>query len=43
MSLKTNTSDRLRTGGEDHLLLQESVVKNGNPIIPINSTIGSKG
>lgn len=43
MSLRTTTSDHLKTGGEDHLLLQESVVKNGNPLIPINSTMGSKG
>lgn len=44
MSLRTNTNDqRLKTGGEDNLLLQEYVVKNGNTLLSINSTMNSKG
>lgn len=38
MSLRTNTNEqRLKTGGEDHLLLQENVVKNGNALLSMNS------
>lgn len=44
MSLRTNTSDqRLKTGGEDHLLLQENVIKNGSTLLSLNSTMNSKG
>ncbi|CAH1736445.1 equilibrative nucleoside transporter 1 isoform X1 [Aphis gossypii] len=43
MSLRTNTNEqRLKTGGEDHLLLQENVVKNGNTLLSMNSTMNSK-
>lgn len=39
-----NTNDqRLRTGGEENLLLQENVVKHGNTLLSINSTMNSKG
>lgn len=44
MSLNTMTSDqRLRTAGENHLLLQENTLKNGNTLLSINSTMSSKG
>lgn len=44
MSLRTNTGDqRPRTGGEDHLLMQENVVKNGSTILSVNSPMNSKG
>lgn len=42
MSLRANTTDhQLRNGGEEHLLLQENVVKNGSTLL--NSTMNSKG
>lgn len=44
MSLKTYTNDqRLRAAGEDHLLLQENTLKNGNTLLSMNSTMNSKG
>lgn len=44
MSLRTNTGDRQsKTSGEDHLLLQENIVKNGNTLLSMNSTLNSKG
>lgn len=44
MSLRTNTSDqRSRTGGEDHLLMQENVVKNSSTILSVNSSMNAKG
>lgn len=44
MSLNTNTSDqRMRTAGEDQLLLHENILKNGNTLLSINSTMNSKG
>lgn len=44
MSSRINTSDqRLRTGGEENLLLQENLVKHGNTLLSINSTMSSKG
>jgi len=44
MSLRMNTNEqRLKTGGEDHLLLQENLVKNGNTLLSMNSTMNSKG
>lgn len=48
MSLRTTIGDqRSRAGGgeirEDHLLLQESIVKNGSNLLSINSTMNSKG
>lgn len=43
MSLRTNTSDQRVRIGEDNLLLQENVIKNGNNLLSINSTMNSKG
>jgi len=44
MSLRTNNNEqRLKTTGEDHLLLQENILKNGNNLLSINSTMNSKG
>lgn len=44
MSLRRNTSDhRVRDGGEDNLLLHENILKNGNNLLSINSTMNSKG
>lgn len=45
MSLRAATGEQLSraSAGEDHLLLQEGVVKNGNTILSLNSTMNSKG
>lgn len=44
MSLRTHTTDRqTRPAGEDHLLLQENLLKNGNTLPSINSTTNAKG
>lgn len=44
MSLRTNSNDhQSRLAGEDHLLLQENSLKNGNTLPSLNSTMNAKG